>query len=87
MDATRIITPEHITKYTTKSVELEDGTKLRMNKDARLNDYYTANGHATTTHTVFGFNKNQDISYRVTRTVDLTTLEILCITVVRIEFI
>lgn len=82
-----VITPERIVKYGPKTVELEDGTKLRMNKDARLDDSCIYDNTITTAHIVFGFNQNTDTTYKVTRTVDLTTLEILCIMVSRVELI
>lgn len=82
-----VITPERIVKYGPKTIQLEDGTKLRMNKDARLDDNYIYGNAITTAHIVFGFNQNTDTTYKVTRTVDLTTLEILCIMVSRVEFI
>ena len=83
----KITAPERIVKYGPKTIQLEDGTKLRMNKDARLDDSCIYGNTITTAHIVFGFNQNTDTTYKVTRTVDLTTLEILCITVSRVEFI
>lgn len=86
----KITALERIIKHGPKTIELEDGTKLRMNKDARIiNDPSISDdsSYFTTSHIVYGFNRNTDSPYLVTRTVDLTSLEILCITVMRIEFI
>lgn len=83
----RTISPECIVKHGPKTIELEDGTKLRMNKDARLNDVAVSKDLATTSHFVFGFNQNTDVTYLVTRTIDLTSLDIVCITVRRVEII